>query len=123
MEQEGDLSEAFRETLIDLDKLRRLNDRLRAETDGILAIVEALNKVQASAGVFGVMVNGLKPVIPFQDALLLARFAGDEQFSTVATTIPALKDISWQPQRTFQRALHSQPVLCFDTTALLEYPC
>ena len=123
MEQEGDLSEAFRETLIDLDKLRRLNDRLRAETDGILAIVEALNEVQASTGVCGVMVNGLKPVIHFQDALLLARFAGDEQFSTVATTIPALKDISWQPQRTFQRALHCQPVLCFDTTALLEYPC
>lgn len=106
--------ERLRETLVELDRLRRHERTLRLETESLLRALRTLGSAHDADELFDIVVGVLRDMVPFETALLVT-LGGRGGFRVVRGTAPRLLGMRWSPRALLQRVLDGETVALFDT--------
>ncbi len=108
------LEEKLQETLIELqrskDRERRLKDENRAILESLTTVSHSRNKQD----IFNGLLSTLKKYITFNEAIVLSNTNSYDSFKTLVASNSHFFNIVWQPASTLQRAVHSKGILLFD---------
>lgn len=113
-------AEALRETLIDLERANVRESEARAESDAILAGLNVLSEPRNRERVFEKLIEVLKGIIGFEEALILT-LDGGGGLQPVISTKAELADSVWTVGDMMQRVLSGKAAACFDISAIPEW--
>jgi len=114
MQNDPNLSsiELLRESLIDLDRVRRHERALRLETEGLLQGLRVLNEANTTRDLFDNLAQVLRDQVSFQDAFLLENI--DDEFQVTRATSRQYMPMVWKSCAFLQRVLDGKPIALFD---------
>lgn len=106
-------NEELREALLDLERTRIREQKLRMESDGLLECVSIITSATSVSEAFVKLLGVLKTLIGFDNAMVL--MDQDNGFLEVgATTDPDFKQLSWEIGALHKRIFKGKPVILFD---------
>lgn len=113
-------SEQLLESLLDLEKSRQRERRVRIETEALLKGLHGMARARQKDELFRSLVEALRNVIEFEDAFIL-ELAGNNKMTILAATCTAVEKTVWEPRSVFKRVLAGRPVASFDVVQVPEW--
>jgi signal transduction histidine kinase/ActR/RegA family two-component response regulator len=112
--------ERLLETILNLEHARRLERRLRLESDALLRGLQSINEAKEPDQLFSNIVTVLRDIFEFQDAVILQMQESGQMVPLVSTS-SVFSGIIWRPQMLFGRVLSGQPSAVFDVAMIPEW--
>jgi signal transduction histidine kinase/CheY-like chemotaxis protein len=112
--------ERLLETILNLEHARRLERKLRWESESLLRGLRSINEAKDPDVLFANLIAVLRDVFDFQDAVILQMHESGQLVPLIATSVEFSK-IIWQPQALFSRVLTGIPAAVFDVTLIPEW--
>jgi len=116
------VDEELRQALIELDKVRKHESRMRQISECLLQGVRTLNTATDIEEVFRALVESINRILPFEN-MFIGVVGEDGNIKSTMSTSLLLKNILWIPDKTFLRVLQGNTIASFDVTFLNEWRC
>jgi diguanylate cyclase (GGDEF)-like protein/PAS domain S-box-containing protein len=114
------ISEQLLETLLDLERSRQRERKLRIESEALLDGLRSITDSQDTQALFQALVRVLHSVFDFEDAFILQAQTGAEMVP-IASTSKSIQGSTWPTLAVFTRVLAGRPAATFDVTQLSEW--
>lgn|GEM_PF-5163090 len=114
------VDEELRQALIELDKVRKHESRMRQISESLLHGVRVLNTASDMEEVFDALVDSINKILPFEN-MFIGVVDDDSSIKTVKSTNQLLKNTVWTPEKAFLRVLDGHAIASFDVSFLNEW--
>ncbi len=112
--------ERLREVIIDLERTRAREHRLRVESESVVAGLSTLALAHDPEKMFAELLDVLQSALGFQHAFVL-RPSGDGTLSPTTSTSEQFADSRWPMDELFRRVRKGRPIAIFDVGKLGEW--
>ncbi len=110
----------MREALLDLERARLAERELRVQTEGLLQGLELLGSTQDNQEMFSQLLELLRDLLEFEEAVVLTGSSA-QKLTSVAATTPDFDELVWRGQAMTDRVLDGQPVAVFNASLIPEW--
>jgi len=119
--------EQLRETLLQLERSRQEELRLRLETEAVLNGLNILTHVDSTEKILSSLLDILHDLIQFDQAQILmpcpAQQGDDDEIRlcTIAATVSHLNELTWEARDLFKRVLNGKSTSVYDIAHVAEW--
>lgn len=113
-------SEQLLESLLDLERSRKLEKELRVESETLLKGLRNLSRPQGKEKLFQSLIEVFSTIIDFEHAFIL-RMQNSKQMSCLVSTSGQFRNSTWLYGSAFKSVLSGNPVAVFDIEQIPEW--
>lgn len=113
-------TEKLREALLDADRARNKENRIRTESELLLAALKILTSQKSNIEIFASILDVMQKLINFEFAFILTK-NGDEMFRVVAANCARFNQIVWPLGDLLSLVTQKHPVVLFDVSYVKEW--